>query len=120
MILRGGRNGVNYSASSVAEACAQLERAGVAPQVMIDCSHANSHKDHTKQGIVCRDVARQITNGERRLIGVMLESNLVAGAQQLIEGQPLAYGQSITDACIGWGETLGLLRVLARATLFGR
>lgn len=115
MILRGGRDAVNYGADSIARVCRQLESAGLAPRVMIDCSHANSNKDHTKQGPVCRDVAGQVANGDRRIIGVMLESNLVAGAQKLVEGQQLVYGQSITDACMGWDETSGLLRELARA-----
>ena len=87
---------------------------------MIDCSHANSNKDYTKQAFVCRDVAEQIANGDRRIIGVMLESNLIAGAQKLVAGQPLVYGQSITDACIGWDETLPLLRELATAVRSAR
>ncbi|MGC2421181.1 MAG: 3-deoxy-7-phosphoheptulonate synthase [Candidatus Acidiferrales bacterium] len=120
VILRGGRNTVNYTAESVAQVCRQLEDAGLAPHVMIDCSHANSSKDYTRQAIVCRDVARQIARGERRIIGVMLESNLVAGAQRLAPGKSLVYGQSITDACIGWDETLPLLRELAAAVRTGR
>jgi len=115
IILRGGRDAVNYGADSVARVCKQLENAGLAPRVMIDCSHANSNKDHTRQVLVCRDVAGQIANGDRRIIGVMLESNLIAGAQKLVQGQQLVYGQSITDACMGWDETLQLLRELARA-----
>ena len=86
---------------------------------MIDCSHANCNKDYTRQAFVCRDVAQQITNGGRNILGVMLESNLIAGAQKLVEGQPLVYGQSITDACIGWDETLLLLRELAGAVRSG-
>jgi 3-deoxy-7-phosphoheptulonate synthase len=113
VILRGGNKTVNYKAASVAQACRQLEEAGLAPRVMIDCSHANSKKDYKKQALVCRDVARQIAGGSRKIIGVMLESNLVAGAQKVIEGQPLVYGQSITDGCIGWDETLELLGELA-------
>ncbi len=120
VILRGGRQTVNYDADSVSQVCDQLQKAGLAPQVMIDCSHANSNKDHTRQATVCRDIASQIAHGERRIIGVMLESNLIAGAQKLIEGQPLVYGQSITDACIGWDETYGLLRELAAAVESGR
>jgi 3-deoxy-7-phosphoheptulonate synthase len=120
LILRGGREGANYGADSVAQMCRQLENAGLAPRLMIDCSHANSNKDHTRQGLVCRDVAAQVANGDRHIIGVMLESNLVAGAQKLVQGQELVYGQSITDACMGWDETLGLLRELARATRSAR
>ena len=82
---------------------------------MIDCSHANSHKDYTRQALVCRDVASQIAAGNRNIIGVMIESNLVAGAQKLIPGKPLVYGQSITDACIDWPETHTLLAELAAA-----
>jgi len=120
VILRGGRKTVNYTADSVAQVCKQLEDAGLRPQVMIDCSHANSNKDYTRQPLVCRDVAAQIASGDRRIIGVMLESNLVAGAQKLVPGQSLVYGQSITDACIAWDETLPLLRELAAAVRSAR
>jgi len=120
VILRGGSKTVNYTADSVAQVCRQLEVAGLAPRVMIDCSHANSNKDYKKQALVCRDIAQQITEGSRNIIGVMLESNLVAGAQKVVEGQPLVYGQSITDGCLGWGETLELLRELAAAVKRGR
>jgi 3-deoxy-7-phosphoheptulonate synthase len=115
VILRGGRNAANYGADSVAQVCRELESVGLPPRVVIDCSHANSNKDHTKQGAACRNVAGQIANGDRRIIGVMLESNLVAGAQKLAQGHQLVYGQSITDACMGWDETLGLFRELAAA-----
>jgi 3-deoxy-7-phosphoheptulonate synthase len=106
---------VNYDAASVSEACTLLEKGGLPARVMIDCSHANSNKDHTRQPAVCRDVAAQIGAGENRIVGVMIESNLVAGTQKLVKGKPLVYGQSITDACIGWDETLVLLRELAAA-----
>jgi 3-deoxy-7-phosphoheptulonate synthase len=115
IILRGGRKVVNYTAEAVSQVCNQLREAGLAERVMIDCSHANSNKDHTRQAVVCGDVAAQIAKGERRIIGVMLESNLVAGAQKHVPGQPLVYGQSITDACISWEETVPLLRELADA-----
>jgi len=115
IILRGGRQTVNYDAASVAETARQMEKIGVPQRIMIDCSHANSNKDHTRQGIVCRDVAEQIADGDRRIMGVMIESNLVAGAQKLISPDKLVYGQSITDACIGWDETYGLLSELAAA-----
>ncbi len=115
VILRGGRKSTNYDAASVGQCCALLERAGLPQRVMVDCSHANSNKDHNRQVLVCRDVAAQIASGERRIIGVMIESNLVGGAQKLQKGKPLAYGQSITDACIGWDDTLPLLRELASA-----
>jgi 3-deoxy-7-phosphoheptulonate synthase len=115
IILRGGRKTVNYDKASVDEACTMLQKGSLAPRVMIDCSHANSNKDHTRQTSVCRDVAEQIRNGDRRIIGLMLESNLVAGAQKFLPGKALTYGQSITDACMGWDETLALLRELAIA-----
>jgi 3-deoxy-7-phosphoheptulonate synthase len=115
LILRGGRKTVNYDAASVNEACTLLEKGGLSPRLMIDCSHANSNKDHTRQPTVCRDVAGQIAKGDRRIIGVMIESNLVAGAQKFVAGSPLVYGQSITDACLGWDGTSALLRELAVA-----
>src|SRR5579864_1684831 len=113
VILRGGKKATNYTADSVERVCSQLEKAHLRPQVMVDCSHANSNKDHEKQSEVCRDVMAQIRAGERRIIGVMLESNLVGGAQKLIPGRKLQYGQSITDACLGWDQTLVLLREFA-------
>ena len=123
IILRGGRSSVNYTASCVADAAAGMQKAGVAPRIMIDCSHANSGKDYRRQAVVCRDVAAQIAgsgnrNGDTRIIGAMMESNLVAGAQRLEAGQPLdklVYGQSITDGCIDWAETQELLAELAGA-----
>src|SRR5664279_4502169 len=120
VILRGGRSSVNYTAEAVASTCGRLEKAGLKPNVMIDCSHANSKKDHTRQGAVCRHVASQIASGDRRIIGVMLESNLVAGSQSLVPGKSLTHGQSITDACMGWDETVGLLRELADSVRTGR
>jgi 3-deoxy-7-phosphoheptulonate synthase len=115
IILRGGRQVTNYDAASVASTAKQMEKTGVKPRIMIDCSHANSGKDHRKQGTVCRDVSEQIAGGERRIMGVMIESNLVAGSQPLGNGKALVYGQSITDACIDWPETHILLRELAAA-----
>ncbi len=115
IILRGGRNTVNYSAACVADIAARMEKAGIAPRIMIDFSHANSGKDYRRQGIVCHDVAAQIAAGERRIMGVMIESNLVEGAQKLVDGKALVYGQSITDACIDWKETHTLLGELAAA-----
>jgi 3-deoxy-7-phosphoheptulonate synthase len=120
IILRGGRKTVNYDAASVNEACALLEKGGLTPRVMIDCSHANSNKDHARQPAVCRDVATQVAAGDRRIVGVMLESNLVGGTQKLAKGKPLTYGQSITDACIGWDETHKLLQELAGSVHKGR
>ena len=115
IILRGGRKTVNYTAESVADTAEKMEKAGVQPRIMIDCSHANSNKDHRRQAIVCHDVSGQIAAGDRRIMGVMIESNLVAGAQSLVPGKPLLYGQSITDGCIDWAETHKLLSELAAA-----
>jgi 3-deoxy-7-phosphoheptulonate synthase len=120
IILRGGRQTTNYDAAAVAETAKQMEKANVAPRIMIDCSHANSNKDYTRQGLVCRNVAAQIAAGDRRILGVMIESNLVAGAQTLAPGKPLVYGQSITDGCIDWKETEGLLTELAAAVRSAR
>jgi 3-deoxy-7-phosphoheptulonate synthase len=120
IILRGGRKIVNYTAEAVNDVSKQLEDAKLPARIMIDCSHANSNKDHTKQGEVCRDVAAQVARGDSRIIGLMLESNLVAGAQKLVDPKDLKHGQSVTDACIGWDETLGLLRELAAAVKAGR
>jgi len=120
VILRGGRGTVNYTAVAVAGVCRELRDAGLRPRVMIDCSHANSNKDYRRQAIVCREIAKQVENGSKDILGVMLESNLIAGAQKLLEGQPLVYGQSITDGCIGWPESLELLRELAVAVRAGR
>jgi 3-deoxy-7-phosphoheptulonate synthase len=115
LILRGGRKTINYTAESVADTAAKMEKAGLAPRMMIDFSHANSGKDYRRQAVVCSDVAGQIAAGDKRIMGAMIESNLVAGAQPLIPGQPLVYGQSITDACIDWAETRLLLKELAGA-----
>ncbi|MFZ0746798.1 MAG: 3-deoxy-7-phosphoheptulonate synthase [Terracidiphilus sp.] len=116
IILRGGIKSVNYTAEYVEQTEAQMEKAGIKPRIMIDCSHANSNKDYTRQALVCRNVAGQVASGNRNIIGVMLESNLVAGAQKLVPGQPLVYGQSITDGCMDWAETRALLAELAAAT----
>ena len=118
IILRGGRKTVNYTAESVAETIAKMKAARVAPRIMIDFSHANSNKDYRRQAVVCHDVSSQIAAGNRNIIGVMIESNLVAGAQKLLDGatpDSLVYGQSITDACIDWPETHALLTELAAA-----
>jgi len=115
IILRGGRQTTNFDATSVEATAAQMVKAGVKPRIMIDASHANSGKDYHKQGAVCGDVAGQIAGGDRKIMGAMIESNLVAGAQSLVHGKALVYGQSITDACIDWAETVELLRELAAA-----
>jgi 3-deoxy-7-phosphoheptulonate synthase len=114
IILRGGK-APNFDAASVEAAAAEARRAGIAPALMIDASHANSSKQPENQPLVLADVAAQVAAGDRRIIGVMAESNLVAGRQDLTPGQPLAYGQSITDGCIGWDTTLAVLENLAQA-----
>ena len=114
IILRGGSS-PNYDAASVDRICGELGRAGLAARLMIDFSHANSQKQHERQLDVGRDVAAQIGRGDDRIIGAMIESHINPGRQDLLPGQPLAYGVSITDACIGWDATAGLLRDLAEA-----
>jgi len=114
VILRGGKK-PNYDAESVNQVCTELAAAGLRPQVMIDLSHANSSKQYQRQIEVGQDVARQMAAGDERIMGVMIESHLNPGRQDMIPGKPLAYGQSITDACIGWDATEPLLRELAAA-----
>ena len=114
VILRGGKR-PNYDTESVAEAVEEMARAGLTPNLMIDFSHANSRKQHEKQVEVGEDVARQIRRGNRNIIGVMIESNLVGGRQDLNDNADLIFGQSITDACLAWDESEPLLKVLADA-----
>ena len=113
-ILRGGK-APNYDAASVDAACTVLRKSGLREQVMIDCSHANSAKQPRRQVDVGRDVAQRIAAGEHRITGVMIESHLHEGRQELRPGCPLRPGVSITDACLGWDDTLPLLRELAQA-----
>jgi 3-deoxy-7-phosphoheptulonate synthase len=115
IILRGGTRGPNYSAADIEAACAILRKASVTERVMIDCSHANSSKDYRRQAQVARDIAQQLQGGERRILGVMIESHLEPGRQDLKPGVPLAHGVSITDGCIGWAQTEEVLRSLAGA-----
>ncbi len=118
VILRGGKT-PNYDAASVAAACADLAKAGLPPTLMVDCSHANSSKQHEKQVDVARDIATQVQGGSKSVFGVMVESHLNAGAQKFSPGQDdaakLAYGQSITDACLGWADSLTVLETLSAA-----
>ena len=114
IILRGGRQ-PNYAAADVEAACQVLVASGLAPQVMIDVSHANSSKQHTRQMDVTRDVAAQIAAGDRRIMGLMIESHLQEGRQDLQPGVALQYGVSITDACISLAQTVPLLQALAQA-----
>jgi 3-deoxy-7-phosphoheptulonate synthase len=112
IVLRGGTRGPNYDAESV-RACEEvLDNIGLTPNIMIDCSHANSNKDHNKQPDVARDITRQILEGNQSIIGLMIESNLHAGNQPLNLGD-LAYGVSVTDACIDWTTTETMLRELS-------
>jgi 3-deoxy-7-phosphoheptulonate synthase len=112
IILRGGKK-PNYDAASVQEAGDALVKAGLRPRIMIDASHANSNKDYKNQPAVMEDVALQMEEGDERIFGVMIESNLVAGRQDLVEGKPLTYGQSITDGCIDWEASVKVLERLA-------
>ncbi|MCX7945695.1 MAG: 3-deoxy-7-phosphoheptulonate synthase AroG [Hydrogenophilus sp.] len=114
IILRGGKT-PNYDAESVQAACQEMANAGLPARVMIDCSHGNSRKDPRRQMTVARAVAEQVAGGEERIVGVMVESHLKEGRQDLIPGRPLEYGKSITDACLGWEESVGILEVLAEA-----
>jgi 3-deoxy-7-phosphoheptulonate synthase len=114
VILRGGKT-PNYGASDIALACDALRSAGLREQVMIDCSHGNSQQDHRRQVDVGRAAAAQIEGGEGRIIGMMIESHLEEGRQNLEPGKPLARGVSITDACLGWADTRALLREVAEA-----
>jgi 3-deoxy-7-phosphoheptulonate synthase len=114
IILRGGKV-PNFDAESVEAASCEAVKSGIAPAIMIDASHANSSKKPENQPLVLADVGAQIAAGDRRIVGVMIESNLVAGRQDLVAGRPLTYGQSITDGCIGWDTTVETLEVLAAA-----
>ncbi|WP_107853154.1 3-deoxy-7-phosphoheptulonate synthase AroG [Oceanimonas marisflavi] len=114
IILRGGKE-PNYSADHVATVCAGLEKAGLPQKLMIDFSHANSSKQYQRQMVVAEDVCGQIAGGQQAIMGVMVESHLVEGRQDLKEGCELTYGQSITDACIGWDDTEKMLAQLAEA-----
>ncbi|NNJ92441.1 MAG: 3-deoxy-7-phosphoheptulonate synthase AroG [Gammaproteobacteria bacterium] len=119
IILRGGQR-PNYDAESVNIAAEEMQTSGLAPKLMVDFSHANSSKDHAKQVAVGHDVAHQISKGDKRIIGAMIESHLVSGRQDNVPGQTLTYGQSITDACIDWDTSLPLLEKLAEAVRLRR
>ncbi len=115
IILRGGNKQPNYDAVHVNQVATSMEKAQLRPNIMIDFSHSNSLKQCQRQLIVGEDVALQIANGDKRIMGVMIESHLKAGQQSVIVGQPLVYGQSITDACLSWEDTLPLLNKLSEA-----
>ena len=118
VILRGGK-APNYDAASVASACKDLEAAKLHPSLMVDFSHANSSKQHERQVVVAKDVAAQVAGGSTQVFGAMVESHLCAGAQKFTPGKDdpskLTYGQSITDACIGWDDSEEVLQVLSDA-----
>ena len=119
LILRGGSHATNFDAQSIADACSNLTASGLRPSVMVDCSHANSHKKHTEQVNVAHDIAQQIEAGANNIFGVMIEGHLNEGAQKFTPGKDnpnqLAYGQSITDACLGWEDSVAVLERLAQA-----
>ena len=114
VILRGGKT-PNYDAQNVANVCDSLVNGGLTAQLMIDCSHANSSKDFTRQKDVAFDVSDQVAAGDARIMGVMLESHLNEGRQEHVPGKALNYGQSITDACLGWSDSINTLESLAAA-----
>ncbi len=114
VILRGGKT-PNYSAADVADTCGLLKAAGLREQLMVDVSHANSSKQHRRQIDVAADVAAQVASGDNRIIGMMVESNLEEGRQDIVPGTPLRHGVSVTDACISMVQTIPVLQNLARA-----
>src|SRR5262245_41844548 len=115
VILRGGAALPNYHAQDVEAAARVLQQASLPARLMIDCSHGNSGKDHTRQPAVARDIAAQVAEGSPHVFGIMIESHLVGGRQDARPGEPLTYGQSITDACLGWDDTVPVLEELAKA-----
>jgi len=115
LILRGGSDRPNYDAVSVEHTAESLQAANLPTNIMIDLSHANCLRQYQRQMLVGKDVAGQIATGDRRIFGIMTESNLVAGRQNVVPGEPLVYGQSITDGCLGWDDTVQLLDNLALA-----
>jgi 3-deoxy-7-phosphoheptulonate synthase len=118
IVLRGGASGTNYHPEDIALAAKAVGEEGLARGVMVDCSHDNSGKDHTKQGSVFTEVVQNFASGQKAILGVMIESNLHAGKQTWMQGVPLKYGVSITDSCIGWEETEHML--LGAASLLGK
>jgi 3-deoxy-7-phosphoheptulonate synthase len=115
LILRGSNAGPNCDAASIGQAVAALQAAGLSARLMVDCSHGNSRKDHSRQPAVVRDLCAQIAGGAFAICGVMLESHLKEGKQNHHAATPLIYGQSITDACMSWATTEPLLHELAEA-----
>ena len=115
VILRGSSQGPNYDEDSVSAAVDKLEKASVTQRIMVDCSHGNSQKDHTRQPLVAEDVAKQVSAGSTNIFGLMIESHINEGRQNLTDPEALNYGQSITDACLGWEQTSEVLNGLAKA-----
>ena len=115
VILRGGSDRPNFDRVSIDKTTEKLQACGQNPRLMVDCSHANSQKQYAKQIEVCRDIIHQMLTGQDNIFGVMIESNLVEGRQDFVAGAELTYGQSITDACIGWEDSAMLLEELAAA-----
>lgn len=120
VILRGGNEGPNYEPKYVADAISQLQSAHVQNKLMIDCSHANSNKQHERQLIVAESISEQLSSGNEHIMGAMVESHLIDGRQDVKPGQPLTYGQSITDACINWKDSLTVLDTLAKGVIARR
>ena len=115
IILRGGGGRPNHDSQNIDSAAALLSQSGLPARMMVDCSHANSGKDFRRQPEVAANVAAQVAGGDMRIIGAMLESNIAEGAQEIVPGQPLTYGQSVTDSCMGWETTAGVLQTFADA-----
>ncbi|UUZ73675.1 3-deoxy-7-phosphoheptulonate synthase [Polaromonas sp. P1(28)-8] len=116
LVLRGASDGPNYDAASVKRATEALEKSGLPPRLVIDCSHGNSNKDYSRQPAVAADIAQQVASGSTGICGLMIESHLVEGRQDIVDGRKgLHYGQSVTDACIGWEATVAVLEQLAAA-----
>ena len=115
IILRGGGGKPNYHAGHIDAAAGVLSQSGLPARMLVDCSHDNSHKDYRRQPAVADDIAAQIADGDMRIIGVMIESNLAEGNQSIVQGQPLEYGKSVTDSCVSWETTERMLETLAEA-----
>ena len=109
IVLRGGTSGTNYHPADIAAAAELVQKEDLPRGVVVDCSHDNSGRDHTRQGVVFAEVVRTFAAGQRAILGLMIESNLFAGKQTWMQGAPLKYGVSVTDSCIGWDETERML-----------
>lgn len=120
VILRGGNDGPNYSSKHVKLAVTKLTQSNVQTKIMVDCSHANSSKQHKNQLIVAESIKQQLSSGEQNIMGAMVESNLVEGRQDIVPGKELTYGQSITDSCINWDDSLDALKLLADGVIARR